>query len=336
MQYVAAVGYWTGRRTLVTGAGGFIGGHLVVALLRAGAEVRALCRYNSRGERGTLDWFAPADIEGVEVEFGDLRDPDSVAAAMSGEEVVFHLGAQIAIPHSLRSPRDFFVTNVEGTLNVAQAALRSEVVRLVHVSTSEVYGEPSGWPITEGFPPAPRSPYAASKAGADMLLAAFHASFGLPVAVARPFNTYGPHQSARAIVPTIGVQALVGTEVVLGSLDPRRDLTFVSDTVAGLMAIAACDAAVGQTLQLGTGVDVSVAELVELIAELTGRSLQAQLDPDRVRPPSSEVSRLVSDHSRVTALTGWEPRQTLREGLSLTLDWLGQNLDRYRPGVYQR
>jgi NAD dependent epimerase/dehydratase len=336
MQYLGRVRYWTGRRTLVTGAGGFIGGHLVLALVRAGADVRALCRYNSRGDRGTLEWVDGEALASVDVRFGDLRDPESVRDAVTGCEVVFHLGAQIAIPYSLLNPRDFVATNVGGTLNVVQAALDAGAARLLHLSTSEVYGEAASWPITERHPLAPRSPYAASKAGADMLAGAFHASFGLPVAIARPFNTYGPHQSARAIVPTIATQALAGDELALGSLAPRRDLTFVTDTVAGLMAIAACEAAIGETLQLGTGHDVSVGELVAMIGDIIGRPLSPRLDPERVRPAAGEVSRLVSDHTRMTALTGWQPEVGLRDGLAQTVDWLAANAGRYRPREYAR
>jgi nucleoside-diphosphate-sugar epimerase len=325
---------WQGRETLVTGGGGFVGGHLAVALNRSGARVRALCRYNSRGDRGTLDWFDPSDIAGIEVVYGDLRDPESVARAMTGIEVAFHLGAQIAIPYSLENPRDFVETNVGGALNVAQAALAAGVQRLVHVSTSEVYGEARTFPIAEGHAIAPRSPYAASKVGADMLMESFHRAFGLPVAIARPFNVFGPHQSARAIVPAIATQALCGSLVRLGSLEPRRDLTFVSDTVAGLMAIAATEGALGSTLQLGTGRDASIGELVELTGELVGRTLRVERDPARVRPATSEVQRLVCDYERTMSLTGWAPRIDLRAGLVETLRWLESNLHRYRTGAY--
>jgi nucleoside-diphosphate-sugar epimerase len=325
---------WQGRETLVTGGGGFIGGHLTVALNRSGARVRTLCRYNSRGDRGTLDWFDPADTGGIEVVHGDLRDPESVARAMTGIEVAFHLGAQIAIPYSLLNPRDFFETNVGGALNVAQAALSTGVRRLVHVSSSEVYGDARSFPITERHPIAPRSPYAASKAGADMLMESFHHAFGLPVAIARPFNVYGPHQSARAIVPAIATQALRGSPLRLGLLEPRRDLTFVTDTVAGLMAIAAADGVLGRTLQLGTGNDISIAELVELIGKLLGRTLQVDLDPARVRPTTSEVSRLLCDCELTTTLTGWTPQVDLRTGLAETLRWLQSNQHRYRTGEY--
>jgi NAD dependent epimerase/dehydratase len=325
---------WHGRRALVTGGGGFIGGHLAVALSRAGARVRVLCRYNSRGDRGTLDWFGPADTEAIEVFHGDLRDPESVQRAMLGIEVAFHLGAQIAIPYSFENPRDFVETNVGGTLNVAQAALTAGAARVVHVSTSEVYGDAQTLPITDRHPLAPRSPYAASKVGADMLMLSFHHAFELPVVIARPFNTYGPHQSARAIVPTIATQAMRGPRVRLGRLEPRRDLTFVADTVAGLMAIAATPGSLGATLQLGSASDVSVGELVVLIGELLGRDLEVELDPARVRPGASEVPRLLCDHALTTSLTGWTPRVDLRTGVAETLGWLEANQSRFRHGEY--
>jgi NAD dependent epimerase/dehydratase len=337
MSYGQGVGFWDGRRTLVTGAGGFIGGHLAVALTQAGASVRGLCRYNSRGDRGTLDWCPKEATDGIEVQFGDLRDPESIQRAMQGVEVAFHLGAQVAIPYSYLNPRDFFETNVGGTLNVAQAALAADVGRVVHLSTSEIYGAATAFPITEQAVAAPRSPYAASKVGADAVMAGWHASFGLPVVTARPFNTYGPRQSARAIVPTIIAQALSGAAVHLGSLHPRRDLTFVSDTVSGLIATAvAGDEVLGRTLQLGSAKDVSIGELAALVGELTGHELEVVLDPERVRPATSEVSRLVCDHSLMTKLTGWTPAVDLRTGVRHTLDWISVNTHRYRPSDYAR
>ncbi len=318
----------------MTGAGGFIGGHLSVALAREGADVRALCRYNSRGERGTLAWFGDADADAVEVVFGDLRDAESVAAAAEGVDAVFHLGAQIAIPYSYVNPRDFFETNVLGSLNVALAALGAGASLVVHVSTSEVYGNAQELPITERHPLAPGSPYAASKVGADALMEGLRRSHGLPVVTVRPFNTYGPHQSARAIVPTIVAQALRGSGPVrLGSLDPRRDLTFVSDTVAGLIACARPELE-GRTLQLGSGSDIAVGELVALIGELVGRELEVETEERRVRPPASEVMALRCDHSAASAATGWEPRVSLRQGLQRTVEWLERNISRYAPGEY--
>jgi NAD dependent epimerase/dehydratase len=323
-----------GRSVLITGAGGFIGGHLTAELVRRGARVRGLVRYNSRNDHGTLGWLEPKLAQEIDVILGDLRDVESVRRVVSGTEIVFHLGAQIAIPYSYVNPRDFFETNVLGSLNVAQAALDCNVARVVHVSTSEVYGTAQTVPITEDHPLEAQSPYSASKIGADKLMDSYNRAYDLPVSIVRPFNTYGPHQSARAVVPTIVSQALVSDTVRLGSLTPRRDLTYVSDTVGGMIAAAVTDSAVGRTLQLGTGEDVSVGEIVELVAELVGKQLEVQLDAQRVRPENSEVQLLVSDPSRARELTGWIPQVTLRDGLAHTLEWIENNLDRYRVDDY--
>jgi NAD dependent epimerase/dehydratase len=323
-----------GKSVVVTGAGGFIGGHLVERLVRDGARVRALCRYNSRNERGTLDWLEPNVLAEVEVVLGELRDVESVAAAIEGSEVVLHLGAQIAIPYSYVNPRDFLEVNVLGTLNVAQAALRHGVQRIVHTSTSEVYGTAQSVPITEAHPLEPQSPYAASKVAADKLMDSYHRSFDLPVCVLRPFNTYGPRQSARAIIPTIISQALAGSTLRLGSLHPRRDLTFVEDTAAAFVAAASSEGAVGRTIQLGTNHDVSVGDLVDMVAEVLGRELTVETDPARVRPDKSEVERLISGPQPARELLGWEPTVDLREGLARTIDWIERNVHRYRVDHY--
>jgi dTDP-glucose 4,6-dehydratase len=323
-----------GRSVLVTGAGGFIGGHLASRLVRDGARVRAFIRYNSRGDLGALEWFDAAVVEHMEIVAGDLRDTESVARAARDIEVIFHLGAQIAIPYSYLNARDFFQTNVLGSLNVAHAALDAGVERVVHVSTSEVYGSAQTVPITELHPLEAQSPYAASKIGADKLMESFHRAHGLPVTVVRPFNTYGPHQSARAIVPTIITQALAGETLRLGALAPRRDLTYVSDTVEGFIAAARADGAAGRTVHLGTGADVSVEELVELVSELLERPLRTELDPGRLRPPKSEVDRLVSDPTLAAHLLGWQARVGLREGLVPTIAWIADNAGRYRQGEY--
>jgi nucleoside-diphosphate-sugar epimerase len=296
----------------VRGAGGFIGSHLVEALVEEGARVRALVRYNLRGDAG------------------------SAADAVSGCEIIFHLAPRIAIPYSYVNPRDFFETNVVGSLNVAQAALTHGVERLVHTSTSEVYGSPETVPIGEDHPLQAQSPYAASKVGADKLMDSFHRSFDLPAVVLRPFNTYGPFQSARAIIPTIVSQALTGGPLRLGSLHPRRDLTFVSDTAAGFIAVAGTDATIGRTIQLGTGSDVSIGELVDVIGEVLGRELEVELDEERVRPPESEVERLVSRPHLANELAGWIPTVSLREGLERTIPWIEANLHRFRTGEYAR
>jgi NAD dependent epimerase/dehydratase len=324
-----------GRPVLVTGAGGFIGGHLAARLVAEGARVRGLVRYNSRGDRGTLDWLDPAVGAEIEVLAGEVRDIESVARAVEGVEVVFHLAAQIAIPYSYVNPRDYFEVNAIGSLNVAQTALRAGVQRVIHTSTSEVYGTAQTVPITEDHPLEPQSPYAASKVAADKLMDSFHRSFELPVTVLRPFNTYGPFQSARAIVPTIVSQALAGATLCLGSLHPRRDLTYVEDTAAGFVAVAeADDGVVGRTLQLGTGEEVSIGDLVQLVEEVLGKDLKVELDPQRVRPANSEVGRLISGPALATELTGWTPSVELREGLARTIDWIGRHADRYRVNEY--
>jgi NAD dependent epimerase/dehydratase len=325
-----------GRRVLVTGAGGFIGAQLVGALARAGAEVRALVRYNSRNSWGALDWLDRDSIASVEVTLGDLRDIESVTAAVSGVELVLHLGAQIAIPYSYLNARDFFETNVLGSLNVAQAGLNAGVERVVHTSTSEVYGTAQTPAITERHPLEAQSPYAASKIGADQLMASYHRSFDLPVTILRPFNTYGPFQSARAVIPTIVAQALSGGPLRLGSLHPRRDLTFVGDTVAGFIAAATTAEAVGHTVQLGTGEDHSIGAVTEIVGELLGRELEVKLDEQRIRPEGSEVQRLISDPTRARDLLGWEPETSLRDGLAQTIEWIDANRERYRIDEYVR
>ena len=324
-----------GRSVLVTGGAGFIGGHLIERLVGDGAEVSALVRYNSRGDRGTLDWLDPELVANVNVVPGELRDIESVSHAARGADVIMHLGALIAIPYSYVNPRDYFEVNVLGSLNVAQAALAAGVSRVVHISSSEVYGTAREVPITESHPIEPQSPYAASKVGADKLMDSWHRSFGLPVVVLRPFNTYGPRQSARAVTPTIITQALAGNTVKLGSLDPRRDLTYVTDTVAGMVAAAtSSDDAVGRTIQLGTGEAVSIGQILETVGELLGKRLIPELDEARVRPKHSEVQLLLSDPTLAKTVLGWTPKTSLTEGLSQTIEWISNNASRFRTGEY--
>ena len=323
-----------GRSVLVTGAGGFIGGHVVERLVNDGARVRALCRYNSRNERGTLDWLAPEVTADVEVILGELRDVESVSDAVAGMDVVIHLGAQIAIPYSYVNPRDFIEVNVLGTLNVAEAARRHSVARVVHTSTSEVYGSAQTVPMTETHPLEPQSPYAASKLAADKLIDSYHRSFDLPACVVRPFNTYGPRQSARAIIPTIISQALAGSTLRLGSLTPRRDLTFAADTAAGFVAAATAEGAVGRTIQLGANHDVSVGDLVRLVGEVLGRELTVETDSRRVRPEASEVVRLISGPFLAEEVLGWRAEVPLHEGLAQTIAWMERNAERYRASDY--
>lgn len=324
--------HWAGKTVLVTGAGGFIGSHLVDRLASEGAEVRAFLHYNSRGDVGALAW--DSDLSAVDLRFGDLRDEGALVSAAAGCEVILHLGALIAIPYSYVAPRDVVETNVVGTLNVLSAGRRVDARRVVCLSTSEVYGTPEGEVITERDPLNAQSPYAASKIGADQLALSFHRSYGQPVGVVRPFNTYGPRQSARAVIPTILAQGLTGGELALGSLHPVRDFLYVEDTVGALLAFAAWEEAPGRLLHVGTGEGVSVEEVVRLASEVLGRDLEVRLDEQRVRPDASEVQRLVCDASVARERLGWEPSVALRDGLGRTAEWIERNLERYRPDVY--
>lgn len=323
---------WRGLPVLVTGAGGFIGSHLAERLVEEGARVRALVHYNALGRWGWLD-ESPLAGE-MEVLAGDLTDPWSVGRAVQGCQVVFHLGALIAIPYSYDAPQSYVRVNVEGALNVLQACRQAGVARLVHTSTSEVYGTAQRVPIAEDHPLQGQSPYSASKIGADKLVESFHLSFGLPVVTVRPFNTFGPRQSARAVIPTIITQLLAGQPVRLGNLHPTRDLNYVANTVDGFLAAAQADQALGRTINLGSGREISIGDLAQLIARLMGKDLGLTQDPARLRPAGSEVERLLADASLAAELLDWRPRLDLEEGLSRTIAWLGQHLDRYRPGVY--
>jgi NAD dependent epimerase/dehydratase len=323
-----------GRRVLVTGAGGFIGSHLVEALVEGGAEVRAMVRYNARGDRGALEWIDPAVHSEIEVYPGDIRSRESVAHAVEGRDLVFHLAGQIAVPHSYFDPRTFIETNTIGALNVAQACKDNEVERMVHTSSSETYGTAQHVPITEDHPVAAQSPYAASKIGADQLVLSFTRSLDLRATVVRPFNTYGPRQSARSVIPTIISQALVGDVIKLGSLGPRRDFNYVTDTVRGFIYLGTSDRTLGEAIQLGTGRDISIQELVEELSDVMDRKLIVETDETRVRPVNGEVLRLVSSAERARKLTGWEPLVPLRDGLFETKHWVEQNLERYRTGEH--
>ena len=324
-----------GRRVLVTGAGGFIGSHLVERLVRDGHEVRALVRYNGRDDRGHLDRLAPEVQANVEVHRGDLKDGEAVRNAVAGRSWVFHLGALIAIPYSYQNPLDVVQTNVTGTAHVLDACRGSDALdRLVLTSTSEVYGTARYVPIDERHPLQGQSPYAASKIGADALGLSYHAAFGLPVAVLRPFNTFGPRQSARAIIPTIISQALARSRVKLGSLDPRRDLTYVEDTAEGFVAIAGCDAAIGRAVNIGRGDDLMIGELAERIGQRLGKPLQIEADAQRVRPAKSEVGRLLAGTALAKELMGWTPKFSLDEGLDRTIAWVRENLEMFRVDQY--
>jgi dTDP-glucose 4,6-dehydratase len=324
-----------GKKVLVTGAGGFIGSHLVERLVEEGHRVRAFIRYNGRDDRGHLDAL-PAEVQAeIEVHRGDLKDPAAVRAAVEGQEWVFHLGALIAIPYSYQNPYDVAQTNINGTAHVLEACRASAALqRVVLTSTSEVYGTARRVPIDEEHPLQAQSPYSASKIAADALGTSYHCAFGLPVSILRPFNTFGPRQSARAIIPAIISQALARPVVKLGRLDPRRDLTYVKDTASGFVSIAACDAALGRAVNIGRGEDISIGELVETIASRLGRAILVESEGQRIRPAASEVERLLAGTALAKRLWGWQPRYSLEQGLDETIAWVERNLHRFRPDAY--
>lgn len=312
-----------GVSCLVTGADGFIGSHLVERLVRDGAAVRAFCLYNSRGSAGWLDDLPPDVRARIDIQLGDIRDAQFVEAATQDIEVVFHLAALIAIPYSYVAPESFIDTNVRGTLNALEAARRHGVRQFIQTSTSEVYGTPASLPITEAHPLQAQSPYAASKVAADQLTLAFHGSYGVPAVVLRPFNTYGPRQSERAVLPTMLRQLLSGArEIHLGRLDPRRDLTFVTDTVDGFVRAAMTDGLEGTTIQLGTGRTESIGELFAMACRLLEVDAVVIEDEARLRPDGSEVMVLLSDPTRAATLLGWQAETSLEDGLAATVEWL--------------
>jgi dTDP-glucose 4,6-dehydratase len=322
-------------RVLVTGAGGFIGSHLTQRLVEDGHRVRAFVRYNSQNNWGCLDALPPSVIREVEVHRGDLKDPEAVRKAVEGSEVVYHLGAVISIPYSYVNPLDLVQTNVLGTANVLNACLSSKsLVRLVHTSTSEVYGTARFTPITEEHPLQAQSPYSASKIAADKLAESYHRSFGLPVAIIRPFNTFGPRQSSRAIISSIIVQALHGEDVRVGSLDPVRDFCFVADTVSGFLAVASAERSVGRVLNIGTGTGISMGRLVRIVLKMMDSKAEVVVERSRMRPEESEVMELVCDASQAKTVTGWTARVSLETGLSQTIAWMRENRQRYKPEIY--
>lgn len=324
--------FWRGKKVLVTGAGGFIGSHLAERLVGLGAATRCLVRYNSRNAAGWLDGSAARSE--VELVAGDIRDSESVDRAVKGVDIVLHLAALIGIPYSYESPRSYVQTNIEGTLNVLEAARRHEVARTICTSTSEVYGSAQYVPIDEKHPLRGQSPYSATKIAADKLAEAYSLSFGMPVSVARPFNTYGPRQSTRAVIPTIITQALAGETVRLGNLEATRDLNFVADTVEGFLYMAATPETMGKTLNFGSGKEIGVGDLAKTIFELMGKDCHVESESVRLRPKDSEVDRLCASSDRMRQLTGWKPQVSLREGLKRTIDWVVANRCAYEAAGY--
>lgn len=326
---------WEGKQVLVTGAGGFIGSHLTEALVKAGAKVRVFIRYNSRNGRGNLEDLDPKELEEIEIIAGDLRDADVIERSVLGCDAVFHLGALVGIPYSYKNPREVIETNIMGTFNVLTAARDHGVDRIVHTSTSEVYGSARYVPIDEAHPLQGQSPYSASKIGADKLAESFYASYDLPVATVRPFNCYGPRQSARAVIPTLITQALASEEIRLGNTETLRDFTFVTDTVEGFMKAAQKQTAIGKVINVGSGQEISIGELAQVIIKTLGSSAKIVVDESRVRPSRSEVNRLLADNRLAKEALGWEPHVSLEEGVKRTMAWIATHLNRFQIGKYQ-
>lgn len=322
-------------KVLITGADGFIGSHLTEALYRKGYQVRALCQYNSFNNWGWLEDISCKDD--IEIFSGDIRDPFYCEELVSGVDIVFHLAALIAIPYSYISPQSYIETNIQGTLNICQASVKNKVSRVLHTSTSEVYGTAKFVPINEDHPLQPQSPYSASKIGADAIAMSFFNSFNLPLTIVRPFNTYGPRQSARAVLPTIITQIANGAkEISLGDTTPTRDFTYVEDTCSGFLKLSSCDDSIGETVNLGSNSEISISGALEIIKKLMKSDVNFILDKERIRPKNSEVYRLWSDNSKLRRLTNFYPKTSIEEGLKKTIDWIliPENLSRYKSEIY--
>jgi len=323
----------TNKKILVTGASGFIGSHLTEKLVEMGCEVKAFVKYNFQNDWGWLEHSKVKDE--IEIYTGDIRDYDAVYDAASDVDVIFHLAALIGIPYSYVSPLAYIKTNVEGTYNILQSARQHNLDRVIVTSTSETYGSAQYVPIDEEHPLVGQSPYSASKISADQLSISYHRSFEMPVTIARPFNTYGPRQSARAIIPTIITQILNGQkEIKLGNLSPTRDFNYVKDTAAGFIALAKADNTIGEITNIGSNFEISMRDTVDLIVKLTGENVKIVTDEQRVRPDKSEVDRLYCDNSKIKKLTAWKPEYTLEAGLKETIDWFADNMKFYKPEIY--
>lgn len=324
-----------GKKVLVTGAGGFIGSHLVEELVHRGANVKAFVKYNGRGDLGMLSELPRDYLNDIEVVPGNICDPFSVDNAVQGCDYVFHLAALIGIPYSYVAPNDYIATNIQGTVNVLQACRTLDVTRVIHTSTSETYGTARYTPIDENHPLQGQSPYSASKIAADMMAESYFKSFNTPVVTVRPFNTFGPRQSARAFIPTVISQALVKDTLKMGSMDPVRDMTYVKDTVSGFIKVGLAEKSVGEVINLGVGQGFTIGEMVQKILTTLGKeSCTIETDPARLRPEKSEVMRLESDNSRALELAGWQPEYSFEQGIAETISWIEKNLDRFRPDEY--
>lgn len=324
-----------GKKVLVTGAEGFIGSHLTEMLVEQGADVTALVQYNSFNNWGWIDSFDENTKKQIKVITGDIREYDNVKRMVKGQDVVFHLAALIAIPYSYLSPMAYIRTNVEGTANVLEACRDYDIEKIVHTSTSETYGTALYVPIDESHPMQGQSPYSASKIGADKIAESYYRSFGTPIATMRPFNAYGPRQSARAVIPTIISQILAGKEAIkLGALTPTRDFNYVKDLAAAFIAIAESDKTIGEVINAGSNFEISIEELAKLIMNLIGKEVKILCDEERMRPDKSEVNRLWADNRKIKELTGWQPGYTLEEGLKETIEWVKENLDTLKVDIY--
>ena len=325
---------WKGKKILVTGAGGFIGSHLTERLVELGAQVRAFVRYNSRNDWGLIENLPVHIRNELEVVAGDLKDSGAVRNAVKDTEIVFHLGALIAIPYSYINPGDVVQTNVIGSLNILNASKEHGVEKVIHTSTSEVYGTALYVPIDEKHPLQAQSPYAASKIGADKLAESFHLTYNLPVAIIRPFNTYGPRQSARAVIPTIITQALSKDKVRLGATHPIRDFNYMEDTVEGFIKVAESPKSVGEVINIGSGQEISIGDLADKIVSLIDRDVEIVSDTARFRPEKSEVNRLLADNSKAKELLQWEPKISMDEGLKRTIAWISEHINIYKVDIY--
>lgn len=325
---------WENEKVLVTGGAGFIGSHLIEKLVELGAEVKVLVHYNSRNSWGYLEYLPQEILRKIDIFQGDVQDPFSVHKAVDGCAVVFHLASLIAIPYSYVAPASYVETNIKGTLNVMEACLKAGVKRVIHTSTSETYGTAIYAPIDEKHPLQGQSPYSASKIGADKIVESYFRSFDLPVSTLRPFNTFGPRQSARAVIPTIISQALTSNVITLGSLDPVRDLTYVKDTVQGFIKMAESEKAIGEVINIGNGKGITIGDLAGQIISLLNKTIEIRTEKKRVRPEKSEVMKLICDNSKAEAFMDWRPTYSLKQGLGETIKFIEKHLDHYKPEIY--